>query len=1003
VVFKSNENLNLIASSPVWPISAHWPVQTVLCAFVLLLADPGVSLGAKESPATDQPGKAPEADFLSREERQWLADHPLIRLAPDAQYPPFSFINARGEHAGISADYVALLEQKLGIRFAIEEGRILKENLPRAKNREVDVITSLTQTTERSRYLLFTKPYIEIPAVLVERKGDSSPLTMQTMRGLRTAVSENYAVQSFLAERDPQIPLVPRPDDVACLRSLANHEVDAAALDLVSAYYIIESEAISNLRLSGETGFQLRLSLACRNDWPLLRQILDKGLAQISPEERRAIIQRWIHLERAPLFDRHMAWKTISAILGLAVVFMTGCLVWTRRLTRRLRQKDAALQSELLQRLRAEEDLIQSRKRLDFALQHSHVGGWELDLVNHTSPNRTLGHDRIFGYETLRPQWTYETFLEHVLPADRDAVSQSFHQATATGADWNFECRIRRADGEIRWIAAASGHQYDAARQTRFLAGIVQDITERKEAEAKLRRSEEKFKAIAANTPDHILMQDRQLRYSLVVNPQLGLTEQDMIGKTDQDFLNPEDAGKLTQIKRQVLETGKSVPAQLALTSKAGKREFFEGTYLPWLDDHGRVTGLIGYFRNVTERKRLEAENVRLEIQHQQLQKAESLHRMAGAVAHNFNNQLQAVMMNLELAEADLPPGSNTGECLTEAMQAARNASALSALMLTYLGQIAGKCVPADLSDLCRQSLSVLQTTKPENVSLAVHLPAPGPTIEADTQQVQQILINLATNAWEALGGGPGEVQLSVKIVLPAEISAIRRRPLEWKPRDHPYACLEVRDTGCGIAPENVEKLFDPFFTTKFPSRGLGLPVVLGIVRAHDGAITVDSEVGRGSTFRVYFPMSAEAVSPPPNPTDPAPECAWSGTLLLVEDDETVRKSVKKTLTRLGFTVLEAGDGGTAVEVFRANQDAIRCVLCDLTMPGMNGWETLAALRKLAPGIPVILASGYDQAQVMAGDHPDSPQAFLHKPYELEDLRATIRRILTRQQSGELQ
>jgi CheY-like chemotaxis protein len=172
--------------------------------------------------------------------------------------------------------------------------------------------------------------------------------------------------------------------------------------------------------------------------------------------------------------------------------------------------------------------------------------------------------------------------------------------------------------------------------------------------------------------------------------------------------------------------------------------------------------------------------------------------------------------------------------------------------------------------------------------------------------------------------------------------------------------------------------------------------VVLGIVRAHGGAVTVESEPGRGSAFRVFLPVLAEKVLRHPDQAAQSPEIDGGGTVLLVEDEPMVRKVGESALTSLGFAVLLAKDGVEAVEVFRQHRDEVRCVLCDLTMPRMNGWETLAALRKLAPGLPVILASGYDKAYVMAGDHPELPQAFLSKPYHLKELRDTIGRALVR-------
>jgi len=218
--------------------------------------------------------------------------------------------------------------------------------------------------------------------------------------------------------------------------------------------------------------------------------------------------------------------------------------------------------------------------------------------------------------------------------------------------------------------------------------------------------------------------------------------------------------------------------------------------------------------------------------------------------------------------------------------------------------------------------------------------------------------------------------------------------PTLWKPQDCAYACLELADTGCGIAGKDIENVFDPFFTSKFTGRGLGLAVVMGIVRTHAGAVAVESQLGRGSTFSVFLPLDAEAVPKRPDNTSQAGIFDHKGTVLLVEDEEMVRHMASAILKRLGFTVLEAKDGVQAVEVFRERRDEIRCVVCDLTMPRMDGWETLAALRKIEPHIPVVLASGYSQSQVMSGDRSDWPHVFLGKPYTLKAISEAIARAL---------
>jgi CheY-like chemotaxis protein len=276
-------------------------------------------------------------------------------------------------------------------------------------------------------------------------------------------------------------------------------------------------------------------------------------------------------------------------------------------------------------------------------------------------------------------------------------------------------------------------------------------------------------------------------------------------------------------------------------------------------------------------------------------------------------------------------------------------------------------------------------------------LPASGPIVCANAGQIQQILTSLLTNAQEATGESQGVINLTLKTVTLTDIPASKRFPVDWQTKESTYACLEVADAGSGIADRDIEKLFDPFFTTKFTGRGMGLSVVLGIVQAHGGGVTVESKSGQGSVFRVFLPVSTEEVLCQPEKMVPAPRSADSGTVLLIEDEEQVRNMAQKMLIRLGYKVVEAKDGVEAMAIFKMHQDEIRCVLSDLTMPRMNGWDTLAALRNISPNIPVILSSGYDEAQVMAGEHPDQPSAFLGKPYQLKGLRETINRVLTDQ------
>ncbi len=504
-----------------------------------------------------------------------------------------------------------------------------------------------------------------------------------------------------------------------------------------------------------------------------------------------------------------------------------------------------------------------------------------------------------------------------------------------------------------------------------------------------LGQSEERYRHLFESASDALLLVSTETGLIVEANSMAlqlyGYSHEELLTKTNLDLsAEPEETLRFTHEIQTFPDRILNIPHRLHLKK--------DGTVFPveitarsfsW---KGRPV-LFVTARDITERKRAE-EQIR------QLQKSESLSRMAGASAHHFNNQLSVVMGNLEVALQDLPRDMNLARYLHNAMAATRKAAEVSGLMLTYLGQTVGQREPLDLSEVCNRSLPMLRVALPKDVVLETDLRLPGPVIQANANQIQQVLTNLFTNAWEAIGDGWGIICLKVKEVCAADISASNRRPISWQPETLRYACLEITDTGYGISAEDIEKLFDPFFSSKFTGRGLGLPVALGLVKAHGGGITVESELRRGSTFRVFFPLSAEEISRPPARQIEISKMEEGVTVLLVEDEETVRETVAILLKRLGFTVLTATDGVVGVDVFREHREEIRVVVCDLTMPRMNGWDTLVALREISPDIPVVLASGYDQSQALAGDHPEQPQVFLHKPYRMAELKDALEKAM---------
>ena len=396
----------------------------------------------------------------------------------------------------------------------------------------------------------------------------------------------------------------------------------------------------------------------------------------------------------------------------------------------------------------------------------------------------------------------------------------------------------------------------------------------------------------------------------------------------------------------------------------------------------------------LVERSHAEEERRQLEFRVRQAEKTESLGRMAAAIAHNFNNMLGVVVGSLDLALEDLAPNHPVREDILRARESARQAAKTSELMLAYLGQSVVSRETVDLTEVLRDAMPALQSSVPVSVRLMFDLRETGLIVLVSPAQILQLLGNLVTNAWEAMGGNPGEIHVLVRTVSGARIPKSFVPSPDWKPKAASYVSLEVRDTGCGMTSDTIEKIFDPFFTTKFVGRGLGLPVVLGTVRAYDGMVSVESVIGRGATFRVILPHAPlsllETRAPEAATTVPEGRPAKRPLVRLAEDEDRILHAARRMLLRWGYEVITAMDGAVAVEKFRQRSGEVVLAILDIAMPRMDGWATFAAIRSQRPDLPVILASGYDEAHALRGQPSHHALRFLQKPYTLAQLRDIV-------------
>ncbi len=774
---------------------------------------------------------------------------------------------------------------------------------------------------------------------------------------------------------------------------------------------------------------------------------------------------------------------------------------------------------DITERKLAEEALRRNEKYLRFALDTIGAGAWDMDLADH-SAFRSLEHDRIFGYDRLLPEWTYEMFLGHVLPEDRELVDDKFRQAIEQRSDWNFECRIRRRDGAIRWICAAGRHMQDVKGSPSRMAGIVQEITERKTVEecighlasfpelnpnpvlevdlsgeilfcnpgarkilenmgmdkgncrpfcpgdldailkncdkksedtlnlevtikdrvfgetvqlipkfgvcriyahditelkhtqeallkahdelemrvqertAQLGASQEmeqeqrrEIETYYQTAPIGLCVLDTGLRY-LRINERLaawnGKTAADHIGRTLREMV-PWIADEAERVARQVMETGRPV-TDMEMAPGAGRpgngRIWMAGWY-PMKNSGGAVAGVSVVVEDITEQRKLEE-------QLHQSRKMEAMGVLAGGIAHDFNNMLAAILGFTEMAIEDVRDRPHVDRSLQNVSKAAMRARELVKQILTFSRKTSHKRHPLSLTSVVEETLQLLRASIPATTRITFAATAATDTVLAAPTEIQQVLMNLVTNASIAMRdkGGVIEVTLSDIDVEPGP-SVLLEDPT---PRE--YVRLLVRDTGIGMSPAVMRRMFEPFFTTREAGAGsgMGLAVVYGIVKDLGGTITVESEPGVGSTFSVLLPKADTEEST--QDAQPAEIPGGAERILFVDDEELLVEWARTALERIGYEVTAVTDSRQALKIFSANPSSFDLVITDQAMPGMGGTQLAKELLAITGGIPIILCTGHSDIVSRESAAAIGFADFLMKPINKVELATSIRRAL---------
>jgi len=654
-------------------------------------------------------------------------------------------------------------------------------------------------------------------------------------------------------------------------------------------------------------------------------------------------------------------------------------------------------------RERTIEALRRSEASLASAQQRAQIGSWEIETTTRATAYSAQMY-RLLGRDPALGPPDFEGFMAMVDPRDEQGLRAHYRRAVREGRPQRFAFRLRRADGELRWMEAMSDAHSEPPRdgaQGIVLRGTLQDVTDRRAAEEALRQSEERWKFAIQGAGDAVWDYDVETGAEYVTRrwpEMLGYAADESFDASYRSWaerIHPEDrTAVLANVQAHLEGRTPSYRSEYRARCKDGRWKWIavRGVVVE-RGPEGRPRRMVGTRSDIDDLKRARAHEHELEEQLRQSQKMESLGTLAGGIAHDFNNILGAMLGHLQLAREEAGAEHPLQPRLEQIERSGRRARELVQQILAFSRKQPQAFSLIALRPLVVDTLALMRSMLPASAQLEAELADEPLWAEANATQLQQVLMNLATNAWHALEGQPGRI-----VVRLARAGMDGAAPPPAGLGLQPHARLTVEDSGCGMDAATLPRVFEPFFTTKPVGRGtgLGLAVAHGIVASHGGAIAIDSAPGRGTTVAIHLPL---ADTPAAHAGEPAPprRAAANGAgqrILVVDDDEVMALLLAELLARAGYRVATQHDAPSALAALRADPDGYDLVLTDFNMP--NGWGLAVAgeIARLRAGLPVVIVSGYVTDELRAEATRLGVRELLHKESSAETLTATVQRLL---------
>ena len=901
-----------------------------------------------------------------------------ITVVSDDNYPPYIFQASNGGIQGILVDEWKLWETKTGIKV-----NLIAMDWENAQefllNENADVIDTLFFTEERDEQYDFTNPYATIEVPIFFHKTLSGIVDIASLKGFTIGVKAGDACIEIL--RNHGITSLQEYNSYkAIVQAAVDGQIKVFSIDKPPAFYYL-------YKMNFENEFHYSFNLytgefhrAVKKGNTEILKLVEGGFALINKRELAGIEKKWI----GEPFVRPAYLHYVLFACLIVGIFFFALILFNITLRRKVRSKTLELQNLINQ-------LQLSEERFRIIFDQAAIGVTLCDARSGKYVNVNKKYCDILGY-TIK-EMKQISFQEITHPDDlQEDLKNMKLLLDGTIHKFTMKKRFFHKDGSIIWAKLTVSPMWKKGEEPNLHIGILEDITESKQAENALKKSEKRFQDLFDSIDDLIYTQDMEGCF-ISANPAMkkyfGYQMDEFIGRRAVDFMEEKfqadfNSQYLEIVKKQGYHEGIG-----CFNKKNGEKIYIEYKSSMVNIDDGEPY-ISGMGRDVTEKILSDKTVKQLQEQVAQSQKMESIGTLAGGIAHDFNNILFPIVGYTEILLEDLPEDSPFRGSINEIYTGALRATELVKQILTFSRQKNIEMKLMKIQHIIKEALKLIRSTIPATIKIKQNINVDCGVIKADPTQIHQIIMNLATNAYHAMEKKGGELIVSLKEI---ELGKLDLTDHVMQPGT--YACLTIADTGKGMNKELIQKIFDPFFTTKGKGKGtgMGLSVVHGIVKNMGGAIQVYSELDKGSEFHVYLPV-VESASEKQEIQTKKTIRGGIEKVLLVDDEKAILTMEKQMLERLGYQVTSHTSSIEALEVFRANSDKFDLVITDMAMPNMPGDKLSAELAKIRPDIPVLLCTGFSETLSEEKAMSMGIRGFLLKPIVMKDFLHKVREML---------